>query len=118
MLYIYIPAITQLKFYCLQIKANVYAKDINCYKIEKSVTYYEQDLTSSVLDQQTFFVVTNSAIENNLLDNLLFGVKTGGFLLTVENYFDPKFTHIGVDVVARYSDGQSFYVLLKKVILF
>lgn len=95
----------------------MYAKDISSYKSEQSLTFYEQDLSQSVLEKQAFFVVTNGAIENTkLLSNLLVGVETGGFLLTVERTFESTFRQSGVDVIAKYTDGQQYYVLLKKVI--
>lgn len=68
------------------------------------------------MEQQVFFVITNGSIENNLLDNILSGVQYGGFLLTIERQFDLKFKHIGLDLIAKYSDSQNIYVLLKKVI--
>lgn len=79
------------------------------------MTFYEQDITSSNLEQQVFFVIANGAIENNILNNILSGVQNGGFLLTIERQFDSKFRQIGLDVIAKYSDGQNVYVLLKKV---
>lgn len=83
------------------------------------MTYYEQDLISSVLEQQVFLVIAYGAIENKkLLENVLFGVVDGGFLLTVESQFDPKFRQVGIDIIAKYSDGKNSYVLLKKVISF
>lgn len=94
----------------------MYAKDVKRYKPEELVTYYEQDLTSSTLVQEAFFVVANGAIENKkILNNVLFGVENGGFLLTVENQFDQTFRENGIDVIAKYTDGQNTYVLLKKV---
>lgn len=69
------------------------------------------------MEQQAFLVVTNGAIENKkLLENISFGVVNGGFLLTVERQFDPKFRQVGIDIIAKYSDGENAYVLLKKVI--
>jgi len=95
----------------------VYAKDLSRYKFEGLVNYYEQDLTSSVLDQKSFFVVTKNVIDNEkLLNNVLLGVKDGGFLLTVEQQFNSKFRQVGIEVIAKYTDGQNYYVLLKKVI--
>jgi len=83
------------------------------------VTYYEQDLTSSVLKQQSFFVVSYGVIENEkLLKNVLSGVENGGFLLTVERQFDLKYRHNEVEFIAKYTDGHKFYILLKKVISF
>lgn len=80
------------------------------------VDYYEQDLTSSILEGHSFFVVVAGAIENaDLLKNVLPCVRNGGFLLTVESNFNPKFRHVGLDMIAKYSDGQIYYVLLKKV---
>jgi len=97
----------------------VYTKDVSQYQSEKFITYYEQDLTTSALENQSFFVVANSAIDNKqLLNNILSGVRSGGFLLTVEHQFDSKFRQVGVDVIAKYTDGQNLYILLKKVILF
>jgi len=96
----------------------VYVKDVSQYQSNKSVTYYEQDLTSSALKELSFFVVANGAIDNKqLLNNILSGIKNGGFLLTVERQFDSKFRQVGIDVIAKYSDGQNLYILLKKVIL-
>ncbi|VVC46315.1 Hypothetical protein CINCED_3A018656 [Cinara cedri] len=102
--------------YPFPINANVYAKDVNRYESEQSTAdFYEQDLTSNKLERQSFFVVATSVVENaDLLKNVLSGVQTGGFLLTVESKFDSKFRQVGLDVVAKYSDGQNFYVLLKK----
>lgn len=95
----------------------MYAKEIDHYKSDRSVTYHGQDLTSSVLEQRAFFVVTYGAIENKrFMENILSGVENGGFLLTVERHFDSKFRQVGLDVVARYTDGHNSYVLLKKVI--
>jgi len=100
-----------------QINANVYAKEINHYKPDQPVTYHGQDLTSSVLEQRAFFVVAYGAVENkSFMENILSGVENGGFLLTVERHFDSKFRQVGLDVVARYTDGHNSYVLLKKVI--
>lgn len=97
----------------------MYAKDVSQYESKKFVTYYEQDLTSSALEKSSFLVVANGAIDNKqLLDNILSGVDNGGFLLTVECQFDSKFRQVGVDVIAKYSDGQNLYILLKKVISF
>lgn len=96
----------------------MYAKDVKRYKPEELVTYYEQDITSSILVQQAFFVVAYGAIENKkLLNNVLLGVENGGFLLTVENQFDQKFRENGIDVIAKYTDGQNTYILLKKVMI-
>lgn len=96
----------------------MYAKDINRFKSEDFLTYYEQDLTCSVLEKQSFFVITNGAIENEkLLNNLLSGVKDGGFLLTVEPNFETKYRQVGVEFIAKYTDGLNTYILLKKVIL-
>lgn len=97
----------------------MYVKDISGYSTEQSVTYYEQDLSQSVLEKQAFLVVANGAIENTkLLSNVLVGVESGGFLLTVERTFDSTFNlrQSGVDIIAKYTDGQQYYVLLKKVI--
>jgi len=81
------------------------------------VAYYEQDLTSSALEKPSFLVVANGAIDNKqLLNNILSGVENGGFLLTVERQFDSQFRQVGLDVIAKYSDGQNLYILLKKVI--
>lgn len=56
------------------------------------------------------------AVENaDLLRNVLPGVRAGGFLLTVESDWDAKFRQVGLDAVARYTDGRDVYVLLKKV---
>lgn len=90
---------------------------MNRYKTEQSaVEYYEQDLTSSVLERQSFFAVATGAIENaDLLQNVLPGIQAGGFLLTIESNLDAKFRQVGLDVVAKYTDGQNIYVLLKKV---
>lgn len=97
------------------INAQVYAKDVSQYQSEKFITYYEQDLTTSALVNPSFFVVANSAIDNKqLLNNILSGVQRGGFLLTVEHQFDSKFRQVGVDVIAKYTDGQNLYILLKK----
>jgi hypothetical protein len=95
----------------------VYAKDINSYKSDQSsVNYYEQDVLLSALEKQSFFVVANSVIENTkLLSNVLVGVESGGFLLTVERAFNSTFRQSGVDVIAKYTDGQQYYILLKKV---
>lgn len=83
------------------------------------MTYYEQDLTSSTLVQQAYFVIANGVIENKkLLNNVLSGVENGGFLLTVENQFDITFRENGIDIVAKYTDGQNTYVLLKKVMVY
>lgn len=93
----------------------MYAKDTSQYSVEQSVTCYNQDLTCSVLERPAFFVVANGAVENqNLLNNLLPGVKSEGFLLSVEQ--DLKLKPNGADIVAKYSDGHNYYVLLKKVI--
>lgn len=71
------------------------------------------------MEQQAFLVVANGVIENKkLLENVLFGVIDGGFLLTVERQFDPKFRQVGIDIIAKYSDGKNAYVLLKKVVSF
>lgn len=95
----------------------MYVKDISQYQSDKFVTYYEQDLTSSALEKSSFLVVANGTIDNKqLLNNVLSGVKNGGFFLTVERQFDPKFRQVGVDVIAKYSDGEKLYILLKKVI--
>lgn len=97
----------------------MYAKDANRFKSEKSVTYYEQDLTSSVLKQQSFFVVSSGAIENEkLLNNILSGVANGGFLLSVERQFDLKHRYNEVEFIAKYTDGHNFYILFKKVLNF
>lgn len=96
----------------------MYSKDISRLELENSVTCYEQDLTNSVLEQQSFFVVANGAIENEkLLNNLLPGVKNDGFLLTVERQFNSNYRHVGLEFIAKYTDGQNIYVLLKKVII-
>lgn len=63
-----------------------------------------------------FFVIAKGAIENNILTNILSGIQYGGFLLTIERQFDSKFRQIGLDVIAKYTDNQNIYVLLKKVI--
>ncbi|XP_025202473.1 fatty acid synthase-like [Melanaphis sacchari] len=97
------------------INAHVYAKDVSPYQSEEFITYYEQDLTSSDLEKQSFFVVANGAIENKqLLNNVLSGVQNGGFLLSIEHQFDSKFRQVGLDVVAKYTDGQNLYILFKK----
>lgn len=102
----------------MQINANVYAKDLNRYQSGNSMKYFEQDIINSSLEQQVFLVIANGAMENDkLLENLLSGIKNGGFLLTVERNFDSKFKRSGLDVVAKYSDGHDIYVLIKKVIL-
>lgn len=68
--------------------------------------------------QQAYFVVAKGAIENKkLLNNVLFGVENEGFLLAIENQFDQTFREIGIDVIAKYTDGQNVYILLKKVML-
>lgn len=96
----------------------MYAKEISQYQSQKFIAYHEQDLTSSALENPSFLVITNGAIDNKqLLNNILSGVENRGFLLTVERQFDSKFRQVGVDVIARYSDGQNIYVLLKKVTL-
>lgn len=95
----------------------MYVKDVSQYQSDKFVTYYEQDLTSSALEKSSFLVVANGTIDNKQqLNNVLSGVKNGGFFLTVERQFDPKFRQVGVDVIAKYSDGEKLYILLKKVI--
>jgi len=95
----------------------VYAKDVSQYQSEKFTTYYEQDLTTSTLENPSFFVLANGAIDNKqLLNNILSGVQNGGFLLTVENQFDSNFRQVGVEVIAKYTDGKNLYILLKKVI--
>jgi len=82
------------------------------------VTYYEKEWATSALERPSFLVVANGVVDNKqLLNNILSGVKNGGFLLTVERQFDSKFRQVGLDVIAKYSDGQNLYVLLKKVIL-
>lgn len=97
----------------------MYAKDISRLEFENSVTYYEQDLTNSVLERQSFFVVANGAIDNEkLLNNILPGVKNGGFLLTVERQFHSNYRQVGVEFISKYTDGQNNYVLLKKVIIY
>lgn len=97
----------------------MYAKDISRLELENSVTYYEQDLTNSVLERQSFFVIANGAIENEkLLNNVLPGVKNDGFLLSVERQFRSNYRQVGVEFIAQYTDGQNIYVLLKKVIIY
>nr|WJN62148.1 fatty acid synthase 1 [Rhopalosiphum padi] len=97
------------------INAQVYAKDVSQYQSEKFTTYYEQDLTTSTLENPSFFVLANGAIDNKqLLNNILSGVQNGGFLLTVENQFDSNFRQVGVEVIAKYTDGKNLYILLKK----
>ncbi|XP_022181593.1 fatty acid synthase-like [Myzus persicae] len=97
------------------INANVYAKEVSQYQSQKFIAYYEQDLTSSALEKPSFLVVANGAIDNKqILNNILSGVENRGFLLTVERQFDSKFRQVGVDVVAKYSDNQNVYILLKK----
>lgn len=95
----------------------MYVKDINSNSSEQSsVNYYVQDVSLSALEKQSFFVVAYGAIENTkLLSNVLVGVENGGFLLTVERAFDSTLRQSGVDVIAKYTDGQQYYVLLKKV---
>jgi len=96
----------------------VYAKEVSQCQSQEFIAYYEQDLTSSAFEKPSFLVVANGAIDNKqLLNNILSGVENRGFLLTVERQFDSKFRQVGVDVVAKYSDGQNVYILLKKVIL-
>lgn len=92
-------------------------KDANRCNRDQSVTYHERDLTSNVLEQRAFLVVAYGAVGNErLMENVLFGVERGGFLLTIERNFDPRFRRVGLHVVAKYTDGHESYVLLKKVI--
>ncbi|XP_050421854.1 fatty acid synthase-like [Adelges cooleyi] len=94
---------------------SVYAKDTSSYKPNESVSYVEKDVTSSAVNEPANFVLAYGAIGNqNAFNNILAGVKDGGFLLTVEHGFDSKFRQIGLDVVAQYSDGHNTFVLLKK----
>ncbi|XP_050542991.1 fatty acid synthase-like [Daktulosphaira vitifoliae] len=98
------------------VNCNVYAKNISHYKTDKLVAYHEHDITSSTIENPTNLVLTHGVIENkNLFSNIIAAVKNGGFLLTVEHSFDPKFKQTGIEIVAKYTKGHNMFILLKKV---